>query len=216
MFLSREHRSCLAPADNSTGISSQNRASSGAVVLGKEPGVTLRVMLLDAPKRKVQAIAVRCQRWLCLTCYRILWVHRNVTAHENILPSTAGIQKSSASSPAQGALRAGQVFLQGNRSGGSVTFRRGLGVVNRFPSHATCSPHPPHHGSPAYEAPPAGPSPSAAAAQHGRWAASSVGPSTLLHAGVESPGHAHRLSPLGSPSTTPSSSLLFSKFLEET
>lgn len=50
--MSREHRSCLTPADRSAGTAGQSRARSDAAVLGNQPGGTLRVMLLDAPKGK--------------------------------------------------------------------------------------------------------------------------------------------------------------------
>lgn len=43
----------MTSADTSAGIASQNGASADTVILGTKPGVTHRMLLLDAPKRKV-------------------------------------------------------------------------------------------------------------------------------------------------------------------
>lgn len=131
---------------------------------------------------------------------------------KKILPSIAVYPEIILPHLARGALRAGEVILQGHRSSGLVTFSRiwDLGVVNCFPLRATFSPRHPHCGSPACKAllPPAEPCqrcrvpwPQQASTDAGQHA--SLGPSDLLYVEVELPGQTRQAEPSQLPQRYP-------------
>lgn len=131
---------------------------------------------------------------------------------KKILPSIAVNPEIILPHLTHGALRTGEVFLQGRRSGGLVTFSRiwDLGVVNCFPSHATFSPRHLHCGSPTCKAllPAAEPcqrgqaprpqQPNTDTGQH-----VSLGPSDLLYVEVELPDQTQQAEPSQLPHSYP-------------